>query len=230
MKSGSRPSANAASASRLAGPPISSAKPAFSRSRAAAIPARQRLDHRPLHRDQAGDRLGGQHLGVPAGLGQQRRRARRPARPAPSPAPRRRRPTPRTGSSQAAFWRPDQQRQQVRRRGLGRDPEEVNGHLSRASVDMKARSAKPRMVQPMPRPIPLTATTSGLGNASSASTSPRKPCLPAHEVGSVAMRCISSRSVPAENARPLPVSSTTATPGRRPPRAAPPPARRTAPR
>ena len=40
MKSASLPSANAVSASVLAGPPSSSAKAAFSRSRAASIPAR----------------------------------------------------------------------------------------------------------------------------------------------------------------------------------------------
>ena len=87
----------------------------------------------------------------------------------------------------------------------------MNGHLSRAEEDMKARSAKPRIVQPMPRPTPLTATTSGLGKASRASTRPGKPCRPRGNVGSVAIWCISSRSVPAEKPRPLPVSSTTAT-------------------
>jgi hypothetical protein len=54
----------------------------------------------------------------------------------------------------------------------------VNGHLSLAVVLMKARSAKPRMVAPMPRPSPFTAITRGLGKATSASMSPRKPCSP----------------------------------------------------
>ena len=65
----------------------------------------------------------------------------------------------------------------------------------------------------MPSPTPLTAQTSGLGKSTSASTSPRKPCSPGTKSGSVARACISSRSVPALNPRPLPVSSTTATSG-----------------
>ena len=65
----------------------------------------------------------------------------------------------------------------------------------------------------MPSPRPLTAQISGFGKSTSASSSPRKPCLPGTKSGSVARACISSRSVPALNARPLPVSSTTATPG-----------------
>ena len=51
----------------------------------------------------------------------------------------------------------------------------VNGQRTRAAVDMRARSAKPMMVAPIPRAMPLTATISGLGNAASTSTIPGKP-------------------------------------------------------
>lgn len=64
----------------------------------------------------------------------------------------------------------------------------------------------------MPRPSPLTATTSGLANSARASTRPMNPCA-ALSSPPEAVSFISTRSVPAEKARPVPVSSTTATSG-----------------
>src|SRR5262245_36360037 len=61
----------------------------------------------------------------------------------------------------------------------------------------------------MPTAAPLTAATSGLSNAWSASSRAGKP----ESMSSpVARRAISSRSWPAENARPAPVSTATFTP------------------
>ena len=69
------------------------------------------------------------------------------------------------------------------------------------------------MVVPMPTPSPLTAQISGFGKSVSASIMAGK-WLPCGEgSGSVMRACISLRSLPALNALPLPVSSTTATSG-----------------
>ena len=45
-------------------------------------------------------------------------------------------------------------------------PREMNGALSRASVDMNTRSQCRSMVSPMPTPTPLTAASTGLGKVS----------------------------------------------------------------
>src|ERR1700687_3224304 len=65
----------------------------------------------------------------------------------------------------------------------------------------------------MPTPTPLTAQISGLGNVVSASIIAGKWLSPDAKSGSVMRACISLRSLPALNARPAPVSSTTATSG-----------------
>src|SRR6478735_9154014 len=69
------------------------------------------------------------------------------------------------------------------------------------------------MVAPMPTPTPFTAQISGLGKSASASIIVEKwlPC--SLNAGSVMRLCISLRSLPALNARPAPVSSSTATSG-----------------
>ena len=95
----------------------------------------------------------------------------------------------------------------------GETPRLVKGHFSRAVVDMKARSANPKMVVPMPRPKPFTAMISGFGNTIRASINPGKPCTPGLKSGSEERAAISRRSVPAQKARPFPVRSTTATSG-----------------
>ena len=182
MKSASRPSANAVSASRLAGPPISSAKAAFSRSRAARIAGAQRLGHRPLDRDQRRDRPrrpAPRRAGAPRAAG---RRARRPARPAPSRAPARRRPTRPTAASTRRSGARRSRGKRYDDAASGATPRLVNGHLSRAVLDMNARSAKPRIVAPMPSPIPLTAHTSGLGKAIERVEQPEEAVRARHEV------------------------------------------------
>src|SRR5581483_7361897 len=66
----------------------------------------------------------------------------------------------------------------------------------------------------MPRASPFTAHRSGLGKTVSWSMRPGKPCSPVWKLaGSVVRAAISTTSVPAEKARPVPVSTTTATSG-----------------
>src|SRR5581483_7357137 len=66
----------------------------------------------------------------------------------------------------------------------------------------------------MPRARPFTAHSSGLGKTVSWSMRPGKPCSPVSKLaGSVVRAAISTTSVPAEKARPVPVSTTTATSG-----------------
>ena len=67
------------------------------------------------------------------------------------------------------------------------------------------------MVAPIPMPMPFTARISGFEKSSRVSIMPAKPYCPATNDGSVPRAAISSRSVPAENARPAPVMTTTAT-------------------
>ena len=103
----------------------------------------------------------------------------------------------------------------------GATPSGQNGARKRAVLDTSARSQWARIVNPMPTPRPLTAAISGLSNVSRASSSAGKPLMlwPA-EVSpastwslSTPSPAISPRSCPAEKARPVAVSTTTATPG-----------------
>ena len=80
-------------------------------------------------------------------------------------------------SIQAAFCRPDSSGNRYDDAASGATPSDVNGHLSRASVDMNARSAKPRMVQPMPRPSPLTAHDQRLRELDQRVDQPEEPVL-----------------------------------------------------
>ncbi len=78
-------------------------------------------------------------------------------------------------SAQVAAWRPMSRGKVKLDPASGATARLVNGHFSRASVDMKARSQRPRMVTPMPSPRPLTAHTNGFSKAMSSSMSPMKP-------------------------------------------------------
>ena len=71
-------------------------------------------------------------------------------------------------------------------------------------MDMEARSAKPRIVHPMPRPDPVDRHDQRLRRRDQCVDQPREPCSPRSNVGSVAIRCIPSRSVPALNPWSLP--------------------------
>ena len=84
-------------------------------------------------------------------------------------------------------------------------PSEVKGQRSRALSAIKTKSAKPQIVQPKPTPNPLTASRIGLGNSIIASNMPGNPYLGAGPPGCAA------KSMPAENARPVPVITNTLT-------------------
>ena len=116
-------------------------------------------------------------------------------------------------SIHAAFWRPINCGSRYDDAASGATPRLVNGHFSRAVEDMKTRSAYPRTVVPMPTPTPLTAHTNGLVRSVSALIIVVKWLPWSLICGSVIRACISLRSLPALNARPAPVSRTTATSG-----------------
>ena len=130
-----------ASASALAGAPISFSKYAFSRAVAAAISGTDRFDHRLLDRHQARNRPGGKDFGVPDGRraisssGSQTRQTR-PIRSASSASTHSE-----DISSQAAFCRPINCGSRYDEAASGATPRLVKGHFSRAVDDMNARSA-----------------------------------------------------------------------------------------
>ena len=91
----------------------------------------------------------------------------------------------------------------------GTTPSDVKGNRNRASLDITTNSANPNIVAPMPTANPLTAQIKGLGNAASTSMNPGNPCRPATKLPEI-RPAISTRSAPDENARPVPVTITTA--------------------
>ena len=90
----------------------------------------------------------------------------------------------------------------------GGTPISANGVRNRASSAARTMSQWGSNVNPMPTAAPLTAASSGLSNACSASSSTGKPDS---IFSPPTRRAISSRSCPAENARPAPVTTTTFT-------------------
>ena len=173
----------------------------------------QRLGHGPLHRDQRGDRPGREQLGVPVRLGQQVVGLADPPDQAHLLRLRGRDPLGRQ-QHPGGVLASDEPGEEVRRRRLRGHAQAGEGALQPGGRRHERQVGEAEHRRPDAEPDAVDRADERLREVGQRVDQAGEPVLArARSSGSVAMLCISSRSVPALKPRPLPVSSTTATSG-----------------